>query len=363
MMRTVLGHISSALPFWMSLAFIPLIVLAAFYGGWMLALPFIFANVVMTVLDAVFGMEERNLDPDTDAGMNWHRLITLIWCPIQLIVIFGALFWIERSNTLNTFEQVILMLGVGLMSGGIGIVYAHELMHQTNRLERALGEILMISTLYGHFVTEHLAVHHIHVCTPRDPATARYGENIYRFVARVVPGSFRSAWQVEASRMQKRGHPVWGLQNPFWRYIGGALAFLIVAYGIGGWTGVALFIVQASFAIWLLEQINYIEHYGLSRTKVGDKYEPVKPHHSWNAAHKFTNFLLINLQRHSDHHAKPNRRYPMLQTYGLDQAPNLPYGYPVMTLLTYIPPLWARVMHPRVKAWRQRFYPDRSEWT
>jgi alkane 1-monooxygenase len=120
---------------------------------------------------------------------------------------------------------------------------------------------------------------------------------------------------------------------------------------------------RPSLAIWQLELINYIEHYGLTRKHLGDgKYERVQPHHSWNASHRVSNWLLINLQRHSDHHVKPDRRYPLLQTYEDEVAPHLPHGYPLMTIAAMIPPLWKRIMNPRVKAWRAAHYPEIEDW-
>ena len=113
-----------------------------------------------------------------------------------------------------------------------------------------------------------------------------------------------------------------------------------------------------------MELVNYIEHYGLTRKHLGDgKYEHVQPHHSWNASHKASNWLLINLQRHSDHHYKPDRRFPVLQTYSAAEAPQLPYGYPIMTMAAMVPPLWRRVMNPRVRKWRYMYYPEITEWT
>ncbi len=139
--------------------------------------------------------------------------------------------------------------------------------------------------------------------------------------------------------------------------------FLLVAYAVGGAIGVGLFALQAFFAIWQLELTNYVEHYGLVRRYLGDgKYEPAKPHHSWNADHKVSNLLLINLQRHSDHHCHPMRRFPLLQTYGPEEAPNLPHGYPLMGAVAMIPPLWRRRMNPRVREWRAQFYPDITDW-
>jgi hypothetical protein len=146
--------------------------------------------------------------------------------------------------------------------------------------------------------------------------------------------------------LARRGLPVWHRSNPFWRYAACRGAMLALALGLGGWEGLALFLWQAGVAVWQLELVNYIEHYGLTRRHLGEgKYEHVLPRHSWNASHRASNWLLINLQRHSDHHYKPDRRFPLLQTYAADEAPQLPYGYPVMTTLAMIPPLWKRVMN------------------
>ncbi len=137
----------------------------------------------------------------------------------------------------------------------------------------------------------------------------------------------------------------------------------MIAFALGGWSAVGLFVVQAGVAIWQLELVNYIEHYGLTRKHLGEgKYEHVQPRHSWNAAHKASNWLLINLQRHSDHHYKPDRRFAVLQNYGTNEAPQLPYGYPVMTVLAMMPPLWRRFMNPRVRRWREMYYPEITDW-
>lgn len=152
--------------------------------------------------------------------------------------------------------------------------------------------------------------------------------------------------------------------NPFLRYGALQLVMLIAAFLIGGWTGVGLFLFQAFVAIWQLELVNYVEHYGLTRRHLGEgKYEHVQPRHSWNAAQKASNWLLINLQRHSDHHYKPDRRFPLLQNYTEQDAPQLPTGYPVMTLAAMIPPVFRRIMNPRVRKWRAMYYPDITDWS
>jgi alkane 1-monooxygenase len=207
-------------------------------------------------------------------------------------------------------------------------------------------------------------VHHRHVGTPRDPVPARYNEGFHRFFFRVLRQCPPSAFRAEAGMLARKGLGWWHSSNPFWLYAVLQLAMLALALALGGWTGVGLFAVQALSAIWQLELTNYIEHYGLTRKYLGDgKYERVLPRHSWNADHRASNWLLINLQRHSDHHYKPDRRFPLLQTYGEDEAPQLPFGYPLMTFVALVPPVWRRVMNPRVRAWRRRHYPEVEDWS
>ena len=84
-------------------------------------------------------------------------------------------------------------------------------------------------------------------------------------------------------------------------------------------------LVQAIVGSTLLEVVNYLEHYGLARQKRPDgRYEPCAPQHSWNSNNVASNVLLYHLQRHSDHHAYPVRRYQVLRT--LDMLRNCHRG-------------------------------------
>jgi len=354
-----------AMPFWLSLGLVPLAVIGVTLGGWTVILMPAYAWTLVTLLDLLLGRDEENPDPQTDEeDLFWYRLVTLIWLPLQALIIYGAIWWITRSGHLNAVEIVALMFGIGVASGTIGIVYAHELLHQRNNLERWLGDLLLSTVLYSHFRTEHLLVHHVHVGTPRDAVTARYNEGFHRFFWRVLRACPTSAWAAERAKLARAGRPVWHRSNPFWRYGALQVLALLLAYAVGGWMGIGLFVLQAFFAVWQLELTNYIEHYGLTRRRLDNgKYEPVRPHHSWNAPHRASNWLLINLQRHSDHHYKPDRRFPLLQTYSEEEAPMLPLGYPAMGVLAMIPPLWRRRMNPRVRAWRRKYYPDITDWS
>lgn len=354
----------SVLPFWLSVLTVPLAFAGAAWGGfWIWALP-LYTWGLFSLLDAVTGRYEGNADPDTpEPRLFWYRAVTLAWFPLQAVTQFGLIWWVTHSDRLSQVETWGLFFGVGVISGTIGINYSHELMHQRSRLERWLGDLLLATVLYSHFRSEHLRVHHIYVGTPRDPVTARYNEGFFRFFPRVLWQCLRSAFRAEAALLARKNRPWTDSSNPFWRYWTLQALALTLAATLGGWFGVGLFCFQAFIAVWQLELVNYIEHYGLTRKHLGDgKYEHVRPRHSWNAAQQASNWLLINLQRHSDHHYKPDRRFPVLQTYAPDEAPQLPFGYPVMTMAAMVPPLWRRIMNPRVRAWRRQNYPEIEDW-
>ncbi len=353
-----------ALPFWLSLLLIPLIAFVTMQGGWWLLLMPLSTWWLFSVLDHFAGLETENADLSTsDTQLFWYRLITLIWPPLQIVMIFSVIAYSVRAEHLGGLELWALSFGIGVITGTIGINYSHELMHQKPKHERWLADILMASVLYSHFRSEHLLVHHRYVGTRRDPVTAHYNEGFHRFFPRVLRASFWSAWTAEKAMLARKALPVWEGSNPFWRYLALQATFLALALLVGGWIGLAMFLNQAFVAIWQLELTNYIEHYGLTRKHLGGgKYEHVQPRHSWNAAHKASNWLLINLQRHSDHHYKPDRRFPLLQNYTEADAPQLPYGYPVMTATAMVPPLWRRIMNQRVRSWRNMYYPEITDW-
>ena len=358
------ARLLNALPFWASLGLIPLAWIGAVVGGWSVLLVLFGSWLLVSVIDLVTGLNNDNENPETpEAELFWYRLITLIWPFVQGATVFGIIAYVTSSGHLTGWEIFGLSASLGILSGAIGIVYAHELMHQPSRIERWMGDILMTMTLYGHFRSEHLLVHHRYVGTPRDPVTARYNEGFHRFFPRVLKQCLVSAWHAERAKLDRKSLPSWHRSNPFWRYGMLQLAFVALAVLIGGWLGLAMFLTHAFFAVWQLELVNYIEHYGLTRKHLGDgKYEHTQPHHSWNASHKASNWLLINLQRHSDHHYKPDRRFPLLQNWEEKDAPQLPYGYAVMGALAMMPPLWRRRMNPRVRAWRKKFYPEIEDW-
>jgi len=354
----------SALPFAMSYLLVPLAFVSAAYGGWALLILPVMTWYCFAILDFAVGLNTDNADLETsEQDLFWYRIVTLAWAPVQFVMLFSLIWYVAGAEHLVTWEKIAMFFGVGVITGTVGINYSHELMHQKDATERWMADALLAMVLYSHFRSEHLLVHHRYVGTPRDPVTARMGESFYRFYPRVLRQSFLSALKAEQDMLARKDLPATDSSNPFWKYAYLQGVCFLLAYALGGWAGVGLFLMQAGVAIWQLELVNYVEHYGLTRKHLGDgKYEHVQPRHSWNAAHKASNWLLINLQRHSDHHYKPNRRFPLLQNYGQDEAPQLPYGYPVMTVAAMIPSLWRRIMHPRVAKWRATYYPEITDW-
>jgi alkane 1-monooxygenase len=311
----------------------------------------VFVFVIIPLVDLLTGID-RNNPPDEviEALENdrYYRWVTYAFIPAQyLVLIWGA--WMLGGTSLDLVDKVGLALGLGMVAG-IGINTAHELGHKKEQHERWFARVALAQTFYGHFYIEHNRGHHVRVATPEDPASSRLGENVWEFLPRTVWGSLTSAWNLERKRLARRSRSPWTLRND----VLNAWAMSVVLWGglmlAFGWEILPFLVLQAAAGIWLLESVNYLEHYGMLRQKVGEpgreRYERVDPSHSWNSNNIGTNVLLYHLQRHSDHHANPTRRYQSLRDY--KESPVLPTGYAGMIVLTWVPALWRKVMDPRV---------------
>ena len=326
----------------------PIVMLCVNERGFWTYVPLAVVFLAVPVVDMLIGMAAAAREsPDLDRNP-YFKAVTWAWVPVQL----GLLVWILRRVTSGAFTPVEIAgaaLSLGATSGAIGITFAHELVHRSQRFERALGELLLSSVCYAHFAIEHVHGHHRHVGTPRDPATARFGESFYRFLPRTVAGSVRSAWHLEVERLTRRGKGRWSASNRMLRYAATQLVVIPALWFVFGGVGVAVFALQAALALSILEVINYVEHYGLVRKEIAPgEYERIAPQHSWDSSYRVSNWMLINLARHSDHHCVAAKRYQSLEL--LPHAPQLPGGYGVMFLLALFPPLWFRLMNPRVEA-------------
>ncbi len=236
---------------------------------------------------------------------------------------------------------VALGLAVGGISGSQGITFAHELGHSKSRVDRVCAWLLMSSVLYAHFMVEHYRGHHPRAATHDDPASARFGESLWRFLPRTVGGSFNSAWRLEARQLRHRRRG-WHRSPLLWATVLQALGLSLLLHFFG-YAALLFWLVQAAYAVFLLEAINYIEHYGLVRNSA----EAFAARHAWNADHALTNSLIANLQRHSDHHLHAWKPYATLDAL---PGPQLPTGYAGCLFLASVPRLWFRAMHPRLVA-------------
>ncbi len=305
--------------------------------------------------DQLLGRDLRNVTID-DPRYDWHglfRLITWLCLPIQLgIVLWGAqVLFVQQP--FNAFGAIAWTLSVGYVGGIIAINVGHELIHKRTKIDQIIGGLLLSTVSYAGFKIEHVRGHHVWVSTPRDPSTARFNQSLYHFLPRAVANNFVNAWRLEAQRLRNAGLAPWHWRNELTGYYAFSGLLLLACCALGGWSGLLYFVGQSAAAFLGLEVINYVEHYGLERRQGDDgRYERPAPVHSWNASHKFTNLLLLQLGRHSDHHANATRAYPRLQHH--DDVPQLPAGYPSMYLLALVPPLWRRVMNPKVLAWKAR---------
>lgn len=332
---------------------VPLLPLRALARGaegsplvWLMAPIIVFG--IFPIVDTIAGLDKTN-PPESVVPrlekVRYYRWITYLYIPLQYLSLVAAcVLW--ASGDLAWWQSFGLAMNVAL-SGGIAINTAHELGHKAPALERWLAKVALAQTGYGHFYLEHNRGHHAKVSTPEDPASARMGESFYAFWPRTVIGSLRSAVRLERQRAARLGQSFWSPRNELLNaWVMTALLFggLIAVFG---WQVAPWLVVQAVLGFSLLEVVNYIEHYGLLRGRRADgRYERCRPEHSWNASNVVSNLLLFQLQRHSDHHAYPTRRYQVLRHY--DDVPQLPTGYAGMIVLAMVPPLWRRVMDRRV---------------
>lgn len=332
--------------------------LGAWTGRWDLfafLTPFVYF-VAIPLLDLAIGQRRDNPSADDEAALaasRLHRWMPLACLPLQYAALAVGL-WGLLYAPFSAVGLVGWVIGIGFIGGVVGINVGHELIHKDTRLERAAGGLLLASVGYASFKIEHIYGHHVHVATPLDVSTAARGQSVYAFLARALTHNAPAAFALERANTERRGESWrwWTSELVGWYGVTALLAALATA--AAGWAGLLFFIGQGLIAIALLEIVNYLEHYGLVRRGLGAangrvRYERVTPLHSWNSDYLLTNWFLFNLQRHSDHHAYASRRYPLLRHF--DESPQLPFGYATMILLALVPPLWRRVMDPRVDQW------------
>lgn len=315
--------------------------------------PLAFDFFAIPVFDWLAGEDHDNPPEEVVERLsrdNYYRLLLFLSIPV-FYASFALSFIAVGTLALPWWAVLALVVGSGVSSGA-GLTVGHELGHKPGRPDRLGAKVINALTGYAHFCMEHNRGHHVMVATPEDTASARLGENVYRFALREIPGAARRGWAMEAERLRRKGFAIWSVRNDLLQgYALSAIyaAALVAAFGL---YMIPLLLLH-HLAGWLqLTFANYVEHYGLMRKKLPDgRYEPCQPRHSWNTNHIVSNLMLFHLQRHSDHHANPLRPYQSLRNF--DDLPRLPSGYPGSYVLAAIPPLWFAVMDPKVRKWAQ----------
>jgi alkane 1-monooxygenase len=320
-------------------------------AGWY---PLLVLFVVMPILDHAVGRDARNPADNDEArrldANPYYRTITLACLPAYaLLLAWSAHAFVALP--LSPAGRTGWLLSQGVIGGILAINVAHEMIHRHSRLESSCGGALLALVCYAGFKVEHVRGHHVNVGTPEDTSTAPRGMNVYAFIARALVRNPVAAFRLEARRLALKGQPVVSRHNELIGWYA-ASALIAVAFFVAlGADGLVFFLAQSVIAAATLEVVNYIEHYGLARRRLPDgRYERVQPCHSWNSNFLLTNLMLLQLQRHSDHHAHAGRRYPSLRH--VPEAPQLPSGYAAMFLVALVPPLWFAIMEPRVDAAR-----------
>ena len=316
---------------------------------WLL-LPILLNYGIAPFIDMLFG-EDRN-NPPEEVVMQldqdpYYRRLTYIVVPLHFITLLGTAAY-AATQDLSGWAVLGLAVVAG-MTAGLAINTGHELGHKNSKLEKLLAKLVLAVPAYGHFTIDHNRGHHRDVSTPEDVASSRMGESIYKFAAREFPGAVLRAWNIEKDRLTRRGKSAWHPDNQILQSYALTAAIWLGLTIAFGWTMIPFLPVHTLFAWWQLTSANYVEHYGLLRERGEDgRYEVCQPHHSWNSNHIYSNLVLFHLERHSDHHAHPLRRYQSLRHY--PDLPQLPNGYFGVYLLAYVPWAWFRIMDKRLLA-------------
>ena len=314
---------------------------------WLL-LPVLLNYGFAPALDWLIG-EDRNNPPEEVVMQldqdRYYRWLTYATVPLHFVTLIGAA-WYAASQDLS-FWGILSLAAVAGITAGLAINSGHELGHKNSPIEKTLAKIVLAVPAYGHFTTDHNLGHHKNVSTPGDPSSSRMGESIYRFALREVPGAITEAWAIEKDRLKRRGKSVWHPSNQILQSYALTCLLTLGLIVVFGWVMIPFLLVHNVLAYWQLTSANYVEHYGLLRERDDNgKYERCEPRHSWNSNHIYSNLVLFHLERHSDHHANPLRRYQALRHF--DDVPQLPTGYFGAYVLAWVPWLWFRVMDERL---------------
>ena len=309
----------------------------------------IFAFVLIPILEIILPIQNENLSNNESVAKNKSLFFDLLLY-LNLPMVYGLLGWFLWSvpwANYSTAELTGLILSVGVVLGSNGINVAHELGHRQTRWEKTLGKLLLLPALYMHFYIEHNFGHHQKAATTEDPASARYNQTVYSFWVTSMVRQYVSAWNIQLGLLKKENTPFFSFKNDMMCYLVLQALYLLLVFLLFSTQAMLAAVLVGLIAAVLLETINYIEHYGLSRLKTkSGRYERVSEIHSWNSNHVLGRVILYELTRHSDHHHRAHKKYQLLDCH--ETSPQMPFGYPTSMVLALLPPLWFSIMNKRI---------------
>ncbi|QLE01125.1 alkane 1-monooxygenase [Galbibacter sp. BG1] len=324
-------------------------VIGLYFGGILTFLTPLFAFGFIPVVEIILREDSSNYSADEkESRVKSSFFDWLLY--LNVPIVFGILLYalsIVATGDYTGLEFVGMILSTGIVLGSNGINVAHELGHRHGKVQRFLAKMLLLPSHYMHFYIEHNFGHHLNAATHEDPATAKYNQTIYAFWFNSIIEQYKSAWSIQRNLLKREGKSFFALENDMFWYLCAQIFYLVFVSIFFGWIGFAFVVLSGVVGFLLLETINYIEHYGLLRHKrESGRYERVKEVHSWNSNHVLGRMMLYELTRHSDHHYRSSKKYQVLEYH--DISPQMPYGYPTSMVIALIPPLWFKIMNPRI---------------
>ncbi|MDG2371302.1 MAG: alkane 1-monooxygenase [Flavobacteriaceae bacterium] len=310
----------------------------------------IYAFILVPILEILMKDYDTQYDDDQkNKRLSNHLFDILLYLNIPFVFVLLFFGFYNLTNTsLMVYEKIGILSSLGILLATNAINVAHELGHRKSQTERTLSKILYIPCLYMHFYIEHNFGHHKNVATPQDPATSKFNQSVYSFWVTSISKGYFNAWRVQKKILNRSKKRFISFQNDMLWYLIIQFIYLYSIFFIFDFYGLLYAIIVAIQSFLFLETINYIEHYGLVRKKLkSGRYERVQTHHSWNSNHIIGRIVLYELTRHSDHHFKSSKKYQILENK--KDSPQLPFGYPTSILLALFPPLWFKIINPKLK--------------
>ena len=320
--------------------------------------------LVAPILECILGKDSANptsMQISSLEKSHYYKILVIMVIPIQLALLLYGAYVFSSFNTLNLFGRIGWLLSNGLCSANLALVAGHELIHKPNRAEQMMGSFILASVCNTGFRIEHLRGHHVNVGTPLDVYSASLHQSLFDYISRASYHTLVNPWKLEKVRLNRKGYSLWSWRNE--QIVGATVsaAMAVIFYSLYGVLGLIFFFTQSVIAWIVLQVINYIQHYGLTRhNRNNGIYERPNAAHAWNSNFWLPNMVLLHLPRHPDHHIHPRRCYQVLRH--LDESPQMPFGYFAMSVIALIPPLWFKLIDPLISVYhRSKAYEEGPE--